>query len=107
MFKCFSKKTKQFKSLEKRVYLNEILVSSSKRKGLANFGNTCYINSILHCLFSLKAFRNIIEGSKISVETPILYSLKKLIHNLEKKKSKKYYKGFIQMIKKVTNPRFL
>lgn len=38
--------------------LHKMLLSNVKVFGLENFGNTCYMNSIIQCLFVLDGFRN-------------------------------------------------
>lgn len=98
MFGCCSKNHKKKRA---QGAPNQIFLTKTKQKGLKNLGNTCYINSVLHCLFSIKAFKNIIEGTMASDKSPVLYSLKKLLYSLDKRKSHKYYKGFISCIKKV------
>ena len=100
MFSCFCAPKKNVKKKQRR-QTNVITLSKTNKVGIQNFGNTCYINSVLHCLFSMKIIKCLISDVKLPGNNPITFSLNKLSECIDKRKPAKNYKSLVRVIKKV------
>ena len=70
---------------------NEYILKTNQNTpaGLKNLGLTCYMNSILQCLFSINKFRDFFINNIFSEKQPICNSLKEVMINLLQ--SNEYY----------------
>ena len=96
---CCSLKPKSSKRKHKDE--NKIYLSKIKFSGFKNIGNSCYMNSVLHCLFSMKVIRSILSEANLSHKTPLIFTLQKLQNAFDKQKKSKVYIPFLKMIQKV------
>jgi uncharacterized UBP type Zn finger protein len=80
---------------------NQILISNHWKKGLKNIGNSCYINSVLHCLFSINIIKDFLSSSSHKQKTPIVYSLSQLYIQLLNDRKFPEYKENLLKIKEV------
>ena len=71
---------------------NNSIFKFNNRKGLNNLAFTCYLNSIIQILFSIKEFRNFILDIQITKEDKnVLYSIYKIFYELNNSNNNKNY----------------
>ncbi|XP_030072327.1 ubiquitin carboxyl-terminal hydrolase 47 isoform X2 [Microcaecilia unicolor] len=80
LYQCYRKR-KQRKILDAK--LRNSPRNRSAYLGLRNQGSTCYLNSLLQCLFLAPNFTNILFNYRIWGQPGIVYQLQKLFINLQ------------------------
>ena len=71
---------------------NNSIIIFNNRKGLNNLGYTCYINSIIQILFSIKELGNFILDLQFTKEDKnVLYSIYKIFNELNNSNNNKNY----------------
>lgn len=80
---------------------NEIEVSSHWKKGLKNVGNSCYMNSVLHCLFSINVIKDFLSSPPLSGKAPVLQALSRLYIQLLANKGFPEYRENLLRVKQV------
>jgi ubiquitin C-terminal hydrolase len=56
---------------------------TNKHVGIVNEGSTCYLNSLLQCLFYDLSFRFLVLSHETKIESPILLALQQLFARLQ------------------------
>lgn len=110
MFCCGKKKKKIVKTIQgnksthtKNNKKNMIKLKRTEKKGIKNYGNTCYINSVLHSLYSFQVIRSLLIDSMNIKYFPLSKNLKIILQNLENSKQKDSSQQNIMFIKKVNH----
>ena len=52
-------------------------------RGLTNFGNTCYISSMLQCLHAIPAFKKVITADGVMGRSPLVAALGRVMRSMD------------------------
>lgn len=91
------------KKKKKKMGSNIVVLERVRVNGLKNMGNSCYINSVLHSLFSINMIKTFISSKGYTVKTPVLFFLSKIYDQINSNQPFSEYKKYIFGLKQVTN----